>query len=322
MNLPLHCLRSSRLISAYTPRASFRRPILLTYQRPIFLSHKTNLQARPLSMSSPSAPSSSSPRALSPTSQNALAAHFASLHIPGTPLLLANAHDIPSAHAVLSHPRAQALATSSYGIAGTYGLADEDLSLTQLLSGFREIARVALPRGKPLTVDAQDGYGDVRGTVRGIVEVGAVGCNLEDAVSGETPRMKTVEEAVAAIREAKEAAREMGVPEFVVNARCDVLHFGGGLEDAVSRGKRYLEAGATTVFVWAGQKRGLRDDEVRRLVEELRGMVNVRMVLKEGYLGPKELAELGVARVSVGPDLYHLQVEALGKAVGMVLGSN
>ena len=77
------------------------------------------------------------------------------------------------------------------------------------------------------------------------------------------------------------------------------------MEEAIERGRAFLKAGASTVFVWGGSSdRGLRGEEIARLVEGLGGMVNVKMNLRPGFLNAGELAQLGVARISVGPELY------------------
>ncbi|CAG7976724.1 unnamed protein product [Penicillium olsonii] len=103
-------------------------------------------------------------------------------------------------------------------------------------------------------------------------------------------------------------AAEAGVPDFVVNARTDVLA-GGTVDQAIERGKAFLGAGACTVFVWGPGGRGVSADEVKMLVAAL-GMVNVKMNLKEGFLGVQEIRELGVARISVGPELWRTAMEA------------
>lgn len=107
-----------------------------------------------------------------------------------------------------------------------------------------------------------------------------------------------------------ETARGKGVEGFVVNARTDVVKLGGSVEEAVERGKVYLEAGATTVFVW-GQMRGLRDEEVRECVRGLGGKVAVIHKSLPGFLSVKEIAELGVARVSMGPLIWKAGQEAV-----------
>lgn len=157
----------------------------------------------------------------------------------------------------------------------------------------------------PVTADVQDGYASVSETIRKVLDLGVVGVNLED-VSSETGKLYSEDEATARVAEAVRTATEAGVRDFVANARTDVFGFGGRAEDAVRRGTRFLEAGACTVFVWCGPGgRGLRDDEVREVVKGLQGRVSVKMNLREEMLTVKQLGDMGVARISVGPELYH-----------------
>lgn len=46
------------------------------------------------------------------------------------------------------------------------------------------------------------------------------------------------------------------------------------------------------------------------LVKELDGMVNVKMNLTEGFLGVEQIRQIGVARISVGPELWKTAMKA------------
>ncbi len=107
------------------------------------------------------------------------------------------------------------------------------------------------------------------------------------------------------------AAAKAGVPDFVVNARNDTLLVGGTVDAAIARGKEYLKAGATTVFVFGGQ-RFVTIPEWIQLSKALDGKVNAFLVLLyPNAPGIKALAETGVSRISVGPQLMLKAVEAL-----------
>lgn len=136
-----------------------------------------------------------------------------------------------------------------------------------------------------------------------------------------TDTLLPLDEAVARVRTVVQAAREAGVPDFALNARTDVLfQEGRTLADAVERGKAFLEAGAWTVFVWGGPKgRGVSREEIGVLVRELDGRVNVKMNLREGFLGVREIKELGVARVSLGPELWKCAMKAVEEQAEMLL---
>lgn len=143
---------------------------------------------------------------------------------------------------------------------------------------------------------------------------------MED-MDNATGTLRPLDEAVTRVRTVVEAAKEAGVPDFALNARTDVLfQEGATLDDAIARGKAFLEAGACTVFVWGGpQGRGVSREEVEVLVKELGGRVNVKMNLREGFLGVQEIRRLGVARVSLGPELLHCAMKAVKEQAELLL---
>lgn len=240
--------------------------------------------------------------------QNALAKSFKALHTSGTPLIFANIYDAVSARAVASLPSAKALATASYAVAEAAGLKDDTLTRAVNVTAARNIASAIKEFGKPLSVDFQDGYGDeLEDGVTELLKAGVVGINLED-YNGSAKKFYSISEAADRVKRVLNTANAFGVPDFVVNARCDTLVHGGNLEEVVERGQAYLAAGATTVFVW-GAGRGVSRDEVVRLVKEFDGRLNVLLNLSGG-LTTKELAAIGVARISLGPTL---QIGAMAK---------
>ncbi|KIW18510.1 hypothetical protein PV08_02798 [Exophiala spinifera] len=236
-----------------------------------------------------------------------LARTLKSYHRPGNPLVLANVHDVFSAKAVAPLSSAKALATASYSVAISAGTSDDGLTLEQNVAAARLIGKVAKEHNKPLTVDLQDGYGErLEEAVRQIIGAGAVGMNLED-YNKETKQFYSVDEAAARVKTAVEVGVKEGIPAFVVNARCDTLVQGGGMEETIERGRQYLAAGATSVFVWGGSKRGVSRAEVAKLVEAFDGRLNVSLRWTDG-LTVSELAKIGVSRISVGPTIAFLAV--------------
>jgi 2-methylisocitrate lyase-like PEP mutase family enzyme len=212
--------------------------------------------------------SSATTHTYSAMSSQTLARTLQALHQPGNPLILSNVYDILSARAVASLPSSKALATASYAIAAACGTTDEDLDLDSNLAPTSGIVAVAKQFSKPLTVDIQDGYGDsLEKAIAALIEFGVVGVNLEDCDKNGT--LYSPDAAVDRIQTALAIAETKLVPDFVVNARCDVLVHGGKLEEVFDRGKRYLAAGATTVFVWGGSTRGVSRQEVQKLVKDL-----------------------------------------------------
>ena len=251
----------------------------------------------------------------------ASASTLKSLHKPGNPLVLANVYDALSAEAVAALPSCSALATASYAVARAAGLSDDDLTLEINLAAAQAISKIALSHGKPLTVDTQDGYGDrLAEAITKLIALDVVGINLEDY--DRERGFFSVDEAVDRIKTVLTTAKAKGISDFVVNARCDVLVHGGSLEETISRGQKYLDAGATSVFVWGGRQRGTSKAEVEKLVEAFQGRLNVSFKLGAADgLSVKELAQIGVSRISVGPAIQTAVYEKLGEVAKGLLES-
>ncbi|CAI6274830.1 unnamed protein product [Periconia digitata] len=252
--------------------------------------------------------------------QNDRAKHLKSLHKPGQPLILANVWDSLTANVVAALPETKALATASYAVAGAVGIDDPSLTLAENLRAVTGIAKVAARHNKSLTADLQDGYDDsLPSAITQLVELGVVGCNLED-FSRTRDALYSIDEAVGRVQLALRTAADLGVPDFVVNARTDALLVGHDIDEAIARGKAYIAAGATTAFIWGGRERpGVRTAEVEKAVKELGGMLNVSMArVRKGGLGVQELRDIGVARISVGPQLMMRTIGAVGEEAGKI----
>ncbi|EEH18073.2 hypothetical protein PABG_00636 [Paracoccidioides brasiliensis Pb03] len=252
-------------------------------------------------------------------SADARALTLRNLHVPGNPLVLANIYDPTTAEFVASHSSSTALATTSYSIAKVHGFEDDFLDLDTNLNAIRRIAPIALNYNKPLTVDMQDGYGVcLEEAIHAIIEDGVSGCNLADR-SNKTGELMPFEIAVDRVRRVIVAAAEAGVPNFVLNARTDAIVINNDVDEAIRRGKAFLEAGATTAFVWGGAKRGgLTRDEVVRISDQLDGRLDV-IALQRG-LSVQELADIGVARISVESRLWISAYAAFLEAAKGLLG--
>lgn len=247
--------------------------------------------------------------------RNELATTLRALHVPGDPIILTNCYDAATAQIVASNLSTKAVATASFAVAAAAGIADAELGLEDNLVAVRKIAKVTDKAGLPLTADLQDGYEDIAANIRKVIEAGAVGANIEDE-NHATAQLRDIDDAVSRIKMAVAAAKEAGVPDFCINARTDAVVYGHPIEEAIKRGKAFLEAGACTVFVWGGPKgRGISTQEVKQLVEAFGGMLNVSMALKPGFLNAKDIARLGVARISIGPALYRKAMDAFKKTM-------
>ena len=263
---------------------------------------------------------------------NGLAAHFKSLHIPGDPVILTNIYDPSSTNALLElnnddRKIVKAVATTSYGVAEALGVRDDELTLDLHLSMLSQISPIVRASHLPLTADLQDGhYPKVDECIRKAVgELGIVGANIEDCMpgwdySGGVETLRPLAEQVAILKQVLTVAAECGVPEFVVNARTDAMRVkNADIDEAIRRGKAYLAAGATSVFVFGGSQRGLSRDEVKRLVKEFDGRLAVRLSEWEDGMSVRDVAELGVNRISVGRTLWAQSMAAFKKSAKRIL---
>jgi 2-methylisocitrate lyase-like PEP mutase family enzyme len=237
------------------------------------------------------------------TDLKAHAVRLRELH-SGKMLVLPNAWDAASAE-TMAEEGFPAVATSSAAIAAMLGHPDRERAPWEEM--FAAAGRIARAVDVPVTMDAEAGYGmRPREFVDRLLDIGAVGCNLEDAdhrAGGLVDAHKQAEW-LAAVRA---AADDTGIP-IVINARTDTFLPAGGTSDplaeAIRRGSLYLQAGADCVYPVA-----VRDKQtVATLVRELDGPVN-------GNTGDEldlaTLQELGVARVSYGPRFYWAAMAAM-----------
>lgn len=244
------------------------------------------------------------------TTQNELAKKLKALYVPGEPVLFANVWDAASTALVAKNSATAAIATASYAIAATQGADDNDMSLFQNLVGIKNCVAGLMNAGKqqelPISADLQDGYEDVAETIKLAIEIGVVGANIEDVLN-KTRQIRSVEDNMERIRTALKSAADAGVPDFVINARTDILGFGGDIADVIERGEQYLQAGATAVFVWGVGKWDIKADEVQQMVKAFGG----RLAVQPGSIGIEKLKQLGVSRVSVGPALWRLSMGSI-----------
>jgi 2-methylisocitrate lyase-like PEP mutase family enzyme len=83
---------------------------------------------------------------------------------------------------------------------------------------------------------------------------------------------------------------------FVLTARCEVLDEKPNLDEIIGRLNAFDEAGADVLYA-----PGLEDlDSIRTVISEISKPFNVLMMDTELTYGVKELADIGVKRISVG----------------------
>ena len=247
-------------------------------------------------------------------SQKEKAEKFAALHIKGDPVVLFNIWDAGSAKAV-AEAGAKAIATGSWSVAAADGYADgEELPLEAALANLRRItATVDLP----VTLDFEGGYAPdaegLRANISKVIEAGAIGVNFEDQVVG-GEGLYSIEEQSKRIANVRATADTASFPLFI-NARTDVFlktlpaaATAEQVKEVIERTEAYAKAGASGLFA-----PGLRDAAI---IKELCGAspLPVNIMVIADTPSNKEMAELGVARISYGPGPYRKMIEWLTEA--------
>ncbi|MDQ8707242.1 isocitrate lyase/phosphoenolpyruvate mutase family protein [Streptomyces sp. LHD-70] len=233
------------------------------------------------------------------------------------PFVLPNAWDAASAQ-VLAKAGFPAIATGSKAVADSLGHADlQAAPAEEMLAAAGRIIKAV---DVPVTVDMEAGYGmSGKDIVARLLDLGAAGCNVEDTAYPSTDLVDVATQA-ALIAEMRAAADEAGVPLWI-NARVDVWEPGAYPKDtpaqemtdeAVRRGRAYLEAGADSVFpIFVAE-----EETIAALVERIPGPVNIMYLPQTPSLD--RLAELGVARVSFGPGLHMATLMVLEGLAGKI----
>ena len=229
---------------------------------------------------------------------------FRSLHVPGDPLVLYNIWDAGSAVAV-ARAGAKAIATGSWSVAAAQGYADgEEMPLDDALA---VVARILARTDLPVTMEFEGGYAAgpaaVSANLRRLLALGVAGLNFEDQVVN-GPGLYSIEDQVARLRALRLTADELGLQVFI-NARTDLflkaapeVDHASLVEEAIARAAAYAAAGADGFFVPGLKDRAL----IRQICDAVTLPVNVMVSGDPAQV--RELAQLGVARISLGPAPY------------------
>jgi 2-methylisocitrate lyase-like PEP mutase family enzyme len=219
---------------------------------------------------------------------------FLALHRPGEPLLLPNPWDAGSAK-VLASLGYRALATTSSGHAATLGRLDGAVTREEAIAHASEIVAAT---DLPVSADLENAFADsptgVAQTIELALETGLAGCSVEDFTGRKEDPIYDIGLAKERVAAAAEVAHG-GPVHLVLTGRAE-NHIRGrdDLADTIARLQAYQEAGADVLYA-----PGLASaDEIRRVVTSVDRPVNV--LARPGAPPVSELAQLGVARISVG----------------------
>ncbi|HEY3086084.1 MAG TPA: isocitrate lyase/phosphoenolpyruvate mutase family protein [Candidatus Dormibacteraeota bacterium] len=237
------------------------------------------------------------------------------LHVPGTPLVLPNAWDVPSARAVVA-AGFPVVATTSGGVAEALGYEDGERAPTgEMLAA---AARISRSVNVPVSIDVESGYGlPPDGLIEALLHAGAAGCNLEDTdhKSGRLADLRRHTGRIAAVRQAATARGYV----LVINARVDVFLSDYGkrpeehIDEGIARARAYLDAGADCVYPIF-----LHDERAIARFVEVASPVNILAMPQAPSIS--RLAELGVARISYGSAIQHKLLQALARILAEIKG--
>jgi methylisocitrate lyase len=184
------------------------------------------------------------------------------------------------------------------------------LTLTEMAQQARYVARaVALP----VIADADTGYGEILNVARTVEEfehAGLAGLHLEDQVA---PKRcghldgKQVIPPAEMVKKIRAAVRARSDPDFFLIARTDARSV-YGLQDAVERARRYLDAGADAIFPESLQSAA----EFAEFAEKVRAplLANMTEFGKTPYLSVSEFAALGYAMVIFPMTAFRVMMKA------------
>lgn len=210
----------------------------------------------------------------------------------------------------------RALYLSGSGVA-TSVLGLPDLGLTCMTEVAEQTRQITSASDLPLIVDADTGWGPalmVERTTRQLERAGAAAIQLEDQSASKRCGHRSGKQLVSAavmVERVEAAATARNGPDFAVIARTDALAT-EGLDGAIERACRYVEAGADWIFLEAATD--LEQYAALRAAAQVPIMANLT---EFGRTPLFHLSQLGAAGVEVA--LYPLSAfRAMSRAAQLV----
>ena len=195
----------------------------------------------------------------------------------------------------------QAVYVSGAGLSNCAGYPDEGLlTLPEFVQQAKYVADAV---SIPVICDADTGFGEtlnVARTIREFEAAGVAGIHMEDQ---EWPKRcghlegKSVVETEAMAEKVRAAVHARTDPEFLIIARTDARSV-GGLDEAIRRGRLYVDAGADAIFPEALET----EEEFRAFAEKVKPsfgartptlMANMTEFGKSPLLSVERLGQLG-----------------------------
>ncbi len=205
----------------------------------------------------------------------------------------------------------KALATTSSGFAHAQGFADGEQSCDEVLAHFAEIAAAT---DVPLNADFEGGYADDPGrmaeNVTRCVATGVAGLSIEDSTGDPDQPLYDFDLALARVKAARAAIDKAG-GDVVFTARTEGFIRGRpDLEETIRRLKAFADAGADCLYSPGIKTREQIEATIKAVAPKPINFLN------SGAFGftVKELADMGVRRISVGGTLARVAMNAFIKS--------
>jgi 2-methylisocitrate lyase-like PEP mutase family enzyme len=231
------------------------------------------------------------------TTSDDRATAFHRLHASGC-FVMPNPWDAGSARA-LEQLGFKALATTSAGFAWTLGLADNQVTLDQVLKHLRAVAAAVKV---PVNADFEGGFAvdpqQVAANVKLAAATGIAGLSIEDSTRDERHPLFEFDLAVERVRAARRAIDESGTG-MVLTGRSEGFVVGRpDIDETIRRLRAYAEAGADCLFA-------PRIDTVEQVAAVVAAVSPkpVNLLINAPFMTVAEAADLGVRRISVGGTL-------------------
>jgi len=222
-------------------------------------------------------------------------ADFRALHEQGC-FVIPNPWDTGSAR-FLEGLGFKALATTSSGFAWSQGHADGAMSREHILAHLRELVEAT---DLPVNADFENGFAaDAQGVAASVslaIEMGVAGLSIEDSTGNAADPLFPVDVAVDRLRAARKAIDASGADVLLVGRAENFFAGRPDLDDAIVRLKAYANAGADCLYAPGIKTR----EQIAAVVAAVAPRPVNLLVGAPSELTMKDIAELGVRRVSVG----------------------
>lgn len=234
-------------------------------------------------------------------------------------LYLPGAYDGLSAK-IAENEGARAIYATGGGIARSTGVPDMGLlSLDEIAHRLEQMVDAV---EIPIVADMDTGYGNAlnaRRALRAFERAGVAGFHIEDQVFPkkcghyENKSVVAAEEFYSKIRAVRDAVSD---EDILLIARTDALAV-HGIDEAINRMHRAIEAGANMVFVEAPTTMA----EIEQIAKELPypKMLNMFWSGKTPVLDTKQLEALGFDMVIVPSDLQRIAIAAMSRAAREII---